>query len=290
LFLVVAAFFAVSSVFVSCNKDDSDPPTIDVTVMSGGSANPDNEFDAGTLVGNEFTATTVTVKITWKADGEISRIDLDAVSSAPLTDLTGTYPMTSGFKSKTEHSDEFKITYPSGKDPYKDDVTFEYTTKVADNNKGDEGTQTTDLLKITVKFKAIDAPTHPLEDPQTFQFKYATGSNVMSNTTLGITATYDANDLNNIKINLGGDFVKLEKNAYDAITTKEGLEEAYGATGANKVSSIAVIVDPNSRYAHQYFIAKKANSYFKVETTKGETTKDNQDRVTGRFVDIKYYQ
>lgn len=128
---VIAAVVAVSSVFVSCSKEEKDPPTI--TVNLNGTDKIEIEVNANQ---------DVTARIDFNAEAEIKQIDIDEVNG---TNLSG-YPKTSGFDSKTRH--QATVTIPARVNTSVD-AEVKLNVKVTDKDDKSANRQ------ITIKFKKV---------------------------------------------------------------------------------------------------------------------------------------
>ena len=131
LLMIAAAVAAVSSVFVGCNAEETDAPTITVTL--NGTEQTSIEVESGVEV---------TIKLEYNVPGEIEQIDLDVVGG---NNVTG-FPMTKDFTSKTFHTHTFKIDAPSA------GHEVSYTTKVTDEAKQSAN------KTFTIKAKAVATP------------------------------------------------------------------------------------------------------------------------------------
>ena len=128
---MLAAVIAVSSVFVSCTKEEKDPPTI--TVNLNGTDKIEIEVNANQ---------DVTARIDFNAEAEIKQIDIDEVNG---TNLSG-YPKTSGFDSKTRH--QATVTIPARVNTSVD-AEVKLNVKVTDKDDKSANRQ------ITIKFKKV---------------------------------------------------------------------------------------------------------------------------------------
>jgi len=246
----VAAVLAASSVFVSCNKDDSAMPTIEVQIGKG--SDPKIVDNAITAKSNE----TVKVKITWKAEAGIAKIVLKKkTGSGNYSDVAPDYPMTAGFSKTdgTEHTEEFTVN-ASAADVA--EVVMLYT-EVTDKNKGTSGAQTSDAVEITITFTKT---TTTLSSATEFEFTYTGSASTNVNVCTAADVKWSSNTTTDAVFTpnvSGNQFVMLaDLNALNAITTKEGLEAAY--TAGAKVTQFTVnLTTP----VQQFFITKNGTTY-----------------------------
>lgn len=250
-FLGAALLLAGSYVFVGCGGDDSATPTIDVLLNGTRQNSIEVEYDA-----------TVKLEITWKAEGNIDKIDLNKKVGGSGSNVQG-YPKSSGFKLDTEDTYTVDVTNDSGGTTA---YTVVFSTSVTDKNSGDAGAQTT-TQDITITFKAKGTgPNNPTETPlvagSDFTLKYtgssqSDGQNV--NTTVGIkwslNPTGSPQKARFIPEPSTGKFVVLTQAEYDAITTKEALGAKYeGGTGVDKIETNTAA----------YLITKTGSNYYLV--------------------------
>jgi len=137
-FLGAALLLAANCVFVSCDKDNSETPTIDVLINDSRRTTIEVEYNA-----------TVKLEITWEAAGKIESIELDRKVNGSGGNVPG-FPKKSGFSTDTK--DQWKdeaITNPNGETA----CTITYSAKVIDKNEGEAGAQTK-TQDITITFKA----------------------------------------------------------------------------------------------------------------------------------------
>jgi len=268
LFLVVAAFFAVSSVFVSCSdKEDSDPPTIDVSLKKTGESTAEDFSNADASISVPAgDGVKVTVKITWKADAGLSKVELDPLSDAPGDAVS----LDKDFKpSNNQHDYTFEVPCPAGN--YEGTgkyAEYQYNAKIADKNKGDEGTQTNSVT-IKITFTKVEATTHNLGTAQTFKLGRPSASSEglpEENATVGIKwiSNLDGSTARFGPTSGAGIVVLSTKAAFDAITTQEGLKEAYDAgTTVNQMDCGPA----GSSFVQKYFMTKVGSNYFLVNMT-----------------------
>ena len=133
---MIAAVYAVSSVFFSCAKVENDPPTIDVYL--NGTQQTTLEVDPGL---------SVTVKIDFKADAKIKVIEINPETGAQILKVEKDFS-----PSNTYHVYNGSIDDPRGKAPYSESaaaVDVIWYIKITD--KDDQ----TMNQKVTVTFKPI---------------------------------------------------------------------------------------------------------------------------------------
>ncbi len=253
-FLIVAAIMAVSSVFVSCTKDD-DPaaaPTIQA-LLKGGTTTGFTELTELTVKVGE----PVSFQVTYKAEGKIKQIDFKVGSA----NVDG-FPKVSDkgdFKSKSEisYTATFDTTFVTA-------GTYTYTTLITDQQSPSLNATTT----LTIK---VEAATTPLEAAVAFDLTYtgtsqSDGKNINSTYDVKFAAITDATTGKISVVTTGDKFVKLTAKAdFDAITTKEGLKAAYDAGAASGIADFTVQSD--AKFAAVYFLSKSNDVYYKIQMT-----------------------
>ena len=139
--LLIAAFVAASAMFVGCEKDEKDPPTVNVKL--------DGTDRTEIVVDYSATKTSVAAVIDCKADAELKKIEFDKVGG---NNISG-FPLESGFTSKTFHQISHTFQAPADRSQ---DVIEQFTVKVTDKDNNSANKQ----IKITWK-KDNSTPVEP---------------------------------------------------------------------------------------------------------------------------------
>jgi len=261
---MIAAYVAASAMFVSCNDEDADPPTI--RVMLNGTVQNAITVDAHEVV---------VMEIEWRADEgtRLDRIELDRVPGANVFP-----PITSGFSPNNNFHQlrDFNVFLD---DPdITTNQTVTYRTKVTDKN-GNSFTNP----DIVITFRAPGAVTPPpppadLETPlgtmQTFNFSYRGANNSQNqnppaNTNLGITWNLNTGTPLSARFaatGTNGGFLTITDTQFNNLTTKEEVQAMYVA-GYTAGSTVTQLLIPFSGFAPRHFITRSGTTYSKVRMT-----------------------
>ena len=117
---MMAVFIAASAVFMSCNSDPSDPPSIKVYFKVGSGA----ETESTNLEVEAFADEMITVKYEFNVPGGIKTIDIKEVNGSSLSG----YPKTKDFTNANLAIETFSIEVDGPK-------TVEYIGEVTDKDK-----------------------------------------------------------------------------------------------------------------------------------------------------------
>ena len=253
-FFMLAALFAVSSVFVSCGKDpeETDPPTIEVKV--------DGEDYDGAI--DVKTGETLPIVFSWTAGAGVKSMDLKLTTSTgtasvdgypkeDVTGLSGTVPITS---QALDRAGQLKYQLSIIDEEDRPISSVEVVINVGETNLGD----------------AVE-----------FQFEYRSlnnTANILQLDDLGIIADWGPN-LTPVVSNAfvlranppsSVTFVSLASKAeHDGILTKEALKAKFDAGTLPSSTFNLTLTDGQTLTAPAqmlYFIVKYGNDYFLVET------------------------
>jgi len=260
--LIIAAMLAAGMMFVGCNKDEIDPPTI--TIFLDGSMRNTIEVEADK---------SVSMKVEWEAKGDIKRIEFDVVGGSNVSG----YPKERDFIAKTLHNETITVNSPNATEG----GVIKYTTKVYDK----EDQSTNKEIIITFKKKNGTEEVTPLVDAGTHTFAYQSSGHAQNNlslSALGLTAAWGPNltPAKAIGFDLTGSIVTINATEFGNITTKEALKAKFDA--GTSASPLLVTVPSNDK---MYFIVKNGSDYFLVETT--ERMRDT-NVVPANKLSIKY--
>jgi hypothetical protein len=236
---MIAAVFAASAVFVSCTKEENDPPKITVNLNG-------TDQNSITVKGD----VDVNVKIDFNADAGIKQIDLKIKNGSNVTG----FPKTKDFKSANFDQITFKVDgMPAG-------GSVEYLAEITDKDNNSTN------RSFTITFTKVDDPggeDTPLGAATEFTFAYQGSGHDLNNLNLdalGMVAAYATTP--GVRFNFTGSFVILNATEFGAIATKEALKAKF--EGGTAATTIAVTLEPID--SKKYFIAKKDQNYFLVET------------------------
>ena len=245
---ICVALLATSVVFVSCETEDPDPPTIKVW-LDGVEKTTIEDIDAND---------NVKVRIEFYADGDLKRIELDVEGG---NNYPG-FPKERDFESNMRHIVEFDVSKPES--------GLDYALIVKVTDKKDQSAN----QRIVIKWKegtTIYEPT-PLGEAKTHTFAYHTSghsTNNLSLAELGMVATWSTSP--DIAFAFTGSFVTLSATEFNAIETKEALEEKFD--DGTPATTLRVTVPSNEK---MYFIVKNGDNYFLVETTERYRNTDGE--------------
>jgi len=268
-YLLFASLLAFSFVFVGCGKDD---PKVDPI------ANPEliikingNEIEDGAEITGLSSAATVNVSIQCKAEGKINKLvisGLDAFFTAaglPNEFSVANELIEDGLKNWAPPA--YDLPLPAG--------TYNITVTLSD--------QQVPAASTSISVKIVVAPV-PLGTAQSHVFTYTSSSNNnLTNAVAGITGTYNASDLGNIRFILNGTFVVLTEAEFGQMVNKDDLLMKFATS--TPVDKIEVTVDPTNGYQKRRFISKSGELYYLVETTNVSGS-----GVTPRTATISYKQ
>ena len=247
---MLAAIVAVSSVFVSCNKEDEPKASPSITfTYNGDEAESGDPFSA--KIGDE-----VTIIATFVAPGEIASIEFKVGSD----DLSPTE-----FDSATGHEISKTLKFTSA-----GSVTI--TAKVTDKQ---DPALSSSVFSITVAVTEND-----LGEAETFTLARPPQEGLSAeNTTVGIR-WIDNKDATIARFapTVGATLVEITKTIHDGTATKEALVKAYNDGGTPKTDADRIECGPaGSSFVQKYFITKVNNNYFLVHMT-GMTFNDGTNR------------
>jgi len=254
--LMMAAFVAASSVFVSCKKDEDpyipkDGP--EVTVTFGGDA-----VTSGSTVTVKIGDAAKSLVISYTADGGIQEIDLTIDGTSKTVSFTP-----NGTSASFTESISFDLAAAKN---------IAVSTTITDNqvaaSAGLPDALTSDLTKsfsFTIKVEE-----NPLSEAEEFTLVYKSGTQTDGeniNETVGIRYQQNptASTARFVLQATENNFVPLATKAeFDAIITKEKLKAKYNADVESKG---VTQFERSSDAAFQpfYFISKVENNYFLVE-------------------------
>jgi len=227
-FFMMAALFAVSSVFVGCGKDDEpeplpepkDAPTISFK-FDGETINATGATES-VKIGDE-----VVVEINYIADGEIKEIELTIGDADKET-------ITTGFNSATTH----KITRTL-KDEFDAEKDIVITTKITDKQ---------DFAKSATFTFTISVEENELEEDD-FEWKRIGGAAGTGLADFGLGWTSNTASVAIIVPLTGTDLYQFDSDVYDEVTTKEGLIQLFDENVGTKLTDFrGVSVSASSSY------------------------------------------
>lgn len=263
-FFMIAAVVAVSSVFVSCSKDDEkEDPGIRV-LLNGTTLTSIVDVDPGSVVAME---------IEWTSNGgaNLKEIDLQVKNGSRVDG----FPLKSGlifgsgdFDTKIKHTYKMDVSAPES--IAENGGTIVYYTTVEDNKGGLRN------LEISITFKKFQAPTPPAPSEGNLQttthaMKYVSKGNSAnsivppfpgfewsSNPTAN-SATFRASGTN------GGIIMLASKDEYDALQTKQDLSNKY--TNATTTPYATVTFNFGTSGMPKCFIVRNGNDLAAVKMT-----------------------
>ena len=232
--LLIAVFVAASAMFVGCEADPSDEPTIKITF--GNVVQDEDDMHPTITVGSaQDFGTPLAVHLEFDAPGGLKEVRIR--QTAPTSDAGnyGDYPMTSGFDGKNLHKETITVTRPEGHNAA---YTATYILDVFDNDKVTQEAS----KQFSVTFVAYN-PTQPLSTADPFVWtKQGTnagtgdGLNVVGLQMIGGFGGQTPNTFVRITPATGTDkFVLLAPADWEGtaqITTREALKAKIDATAA----------------------------------------------------------